>query len=445
MELTLENLSELTPLADRMRPKSLNEVVGQEHLVGHGKVLQRAIEQDSLQSFILWGPPGTGKTTIAKLVASSIKAQFINLSAVTSGIKEVKETMKSAEQQQTMFHRKTILFIDEIHRFNKSQQDAFLPYVEKGIIIFIGATTENPSFEVNSALLSRCQVYVLNPLSEEQLSILIDRALEDSERGLGFMNLTLLPDAKKYITSMSNGDARVAMNTLELSAILAVPDKNQQRIISVEIVQQALQKRVMLYDKTGEEHYNLISALHKSIRGSDPDGAVYWLARMLESGEDPLYIARRVVRTAVEDIGNAAPNALSVALAAKEAVDFLGLPEGNLALAQAVIYLACAPKSNAVYAAYSEAVKDVHEKENMPVPLHLRNAPTTLMKKLDYGKDYKYAHNYSGHFVEQEYLPENLAGRTYYQPDGQGYEAEILKRMDQWRKKTHLNSSQNKQ
>ncbi len=441
----MENLSELTPLADRMRPRSLDEVVGQEHLVGHGKVLQRAVEQDTLQSFILWGPPGTGKTTIAKLVASNINAQFINLSAVTSGIKEVKEVMKSAEQQQSMFHRKTILFIDEIHRFNKSQQDAFLPYVEKGIIIFIGATTENPSFEVNSALLSRCQVYVLNPLTEEQLAILIGRALQDSERGLGYMKITLLPDAQRYVTSMSNGDARVTMNTLELSAILAEPDKDQVRIITKEIVQQALQKRATLYDKSGEEHYNLISALHKSIRGSDPDGAVYWLARMLESGEDPLYIARRVVRAAVEDIGNAAPNALSVALAAKEAIDFLGMPEGNLALAQAVIYLACAPKSNAIYAAYTEAAKDVQEKENMPVPLHLRNAPTTLMKKLNYGKDYKYAHNYPDHYIEQEYLPENLAGRIYYQPDGQGYEAEILKRMNQWRKKAPLNSLQNKQ
>lgn len=433
------SLTELSPLADRMRPKSLDEIIGQSHLIGKDKIFHRSIKKKLLQSFILWGPPGSGKTSIARLMAAITDAQFINLSAVTSGIKEIKEIMKSAENQLLLFQRKTILFIDEIHRFNKSQQDAFLPYIEKGTVVLIGATTENPSFELNSALLSRCQVYILKALNENDILLLLDRTLLDSERGLGLMNIQIDAEAKEYIARLSNGDARVALNTLELAVMLTEQENGDIRHITIQIVEQALQKRIILYDKSGEEHYNLISALQKSIRGSDPDAAVYWLARMLEAGEDPLYITRRVVRTAVEDIGNAAPNALSICMSAKNAVEFLGQPEGNLALAQAVIYLACAPKSNAITQAYSAALRDVQEKENMPVPLHLRNAPTELMKNFNYGNKYKYPHDYPEHFIEQDYLPENLLDKIYYQPDGQGYEAEILKRMIVWRKKKSPN------
>lgn len=421
------------PLADRMRPRNIEEFVGQDHLLGEGKVLRVAIETDKVSSLILWGPPGSGKTSLAYLIAKYTNSQFISFSAVTSGIKEIKEVIKSAEDQLQFFRRKTILFIDEIHRFNRVQQDAFLPYVEKGTIILIGATTENPSFEINSPLLSRCTVYTLNPLTEEQLEQIMNRALLDKERGLGEYLVSVEEEAKKYIINLANGDARAVLNTLEVAAMLAKPDSYGKRKITLAIAQEAIQKRVLLYDKGGEEHYNLISALHKSLRGSDPDAALYWLARMLEAGEDPLYIARRLIRFASEDIGNADPQALSLAIAAKDAVDFVGLPEADLALAQAVIYLACAPKSNAVYTAYLSAKEDVKKTIAEPVPLHIRNAPTNLMAQLGYGEGYKYPHNYPNHFVNQEYFPPNLKGRIYYYPTNQGKEAEISRRLANWR------------
>jgi putative ATPase len=429
----MTTINNMAPLADRMRPLTFDEVIGQEHLVGPGKVLRKAVENNSLQSFILWGPPGIGKTTIAQLMAQQSNCYFMKFSAVTSGIKEVKEVMKSAEEQLSFFKRRTLLFVDEIHRFNKSQQDAFLPYIEKGSIVFIGATTENPSFEVNSALLSRCQVYTLRSLTEDEISLLLDKALTDKERGLGNLPIQMDPDAREFICRMTNGDARSALNTLELSVTLSENTPEGKILINKEIVQDALQRKVRLYDKAGEEHYNLISALHKSIRGSDPDAALYWMTRMLDSGEDPLYIARRLVRFASEDVGNAAPNALVIAVAAKEAYEFLGHPEGELAIAQAAVYLACAPKSNAIYQAYNLVKEDVQQTRDMPVPLHIRNAPTRLMKELGYGNGYKYAHDFEEHYAVQEYLPENIKGHIYYKPDGQGYEAEIVKRLAYWR------------
>jgi len=423
------------PLADRMRPQTLDEFVGQGHLLGQGKVLRQAIESDHLPSMILWGPPGSGKTTLAMIIASTTGAQFRAFSAVLSGVKEIKEVIQEAEEEWKYSKKQTILFVDEIHRFNKAQQDAFLPHVEKGTITLIGATTENPSFEVISPLLSRTKVFTLHSLTEEEIELILKRGLMDKERGLGQYSALIEPEVIKGISQLANGDARAALNTLEMLVLTTSPDEEGIRQIKKEDLREVLQRKAYLYDKSGEEHYNLISALHKSLRGSDPDAALYWLGRMLEAGEDPLYLARRMMRFASEDIGMADPQALQVTVAAMEAFHFIGLPEGNLALAQAAVYLATAPKSNALYTAFQGVQKDVRELENMPVPLHIRNAPTALMKDLGYGKEYKYPHDYPDHFVEEEYLPENLRGRTYYHPTEQGLEKEIKERLEYWTKK----------
>jgi putative ATPase len=419
------------PLAERMRPRTLDEFVGQEALLGPGKPLRQAIEHDRLQSIILWGPPGTGKTTLARLIARITRAQFTSFSAVLSGIKEIRAVMADAEEARRRRGTRTILFVDEIHRFNKAQQDAFLPRVEAGDIVLIGATTENPSFEVNSALLSRSKVYVLQPLRPEAVSRILNRAIEDADRGLGAQKLTVDADASAAMVKYANGDARVALNLLEMAAGAA----SDTRRITAAMIAEIAQNRALLYDKTGEEHYNLISALHKSMRNSDPDASVYWLARMLEAGEDPLYVARRLVRFASEDIGNADPQALSVAVSAKDAVHFIGMPEGNTALAQAAIYLAMAPKSNAVYLAYLSAADAAAKEVAEPVPLHLRNAPTRLMKQLDYGKGYRYAHDEPDAVADMECLPPAHAGRHFYEPTERGDEAEIKKRLDALRKR----------
>ena len=422
------------PLADRMRPRTLDEFVGQSHLVGVGKVLRVALEQGDIPSLILWGPPGTGKTSLAMLVAGHVQAAFIPFSAVTSGIKEIKEVIAEADRRLRGGSQRTVLFVDEIHRFNKAQQDAFLPHVERGTVTLIGATTENPSFEVIAPLLSRAKVLVLQPLSDADVAAILTRALTDTERGLGRAGLRTTPDVLEAIVRWANGDARAALNLLELGARLAAAAA-EPGLLTLDIVQEAAQKRSLLYDKAGEEHYNLMSALHKSLRGSDPDAALYWLARMLASGEDPLYIARRLIRFASEDIGNADPQALSLAMAAKEAYHFLGSPEGELALAQCALYLATAPKSNAAYVAFGAAQADVAAAPADPVPLHIRNAPTRLMADLGYAQGYKYAHEYEGAYVEQDYLPERLRGRVYYRPTNRGLEAEIQKRLAAWRKK----------
>ena len=418
------------PLADRMRPRTLDEFVGQEHLVAPGKPLRTQLERDDIGSLIFWGPPGTGKTTLAQIIARMTKAEFIEFSAVLTGIKEIKQVMADAERAR-QYGTRTIVFIDEIHRFNKAQQDAFLPHVEKGNIRLIGATTENPSFEIISALLSRSRVYVLKPLTEDQVVQLLKRALADEERGLGSMKLRASDAVLAKIAAYSSGDARSAYNVLEVAATLARATSEVGAEITDAIITDALQKRVLRYDKAGEEHYNLISALHKSVRNSDPDASLYWLGRMLEAGEDPLYIARRVVRMSVEDIGLADPNALSLCMAARDAVDFLGMPEGNLALAQAVVYLALAPKSNALYTAYGEVQQDVEATAAESVPLHLRNAPTGLMKGLGYGQGYQYAHDVEGKIADMQCLPDNLRDRTYYHPTNEGVEKRIRERMEE--------------
>ncbi len=419
------------PLAERMRPRNLDEYVGQQHLLAPGKPLRVQIERDDPASMIFWGPPGVGKTTLAKIIANVTRASFIQFSAVLSGIKEIKQVMADAEKA-ARYGSRTILFIDEIHRFNKAQQDAFLPYVEHGTIRLIGATTENPSFEIIGALLSRCRVYTLHALNEDEIVTLLERALADHERGLGRMHITADEEALRTLASYSSGDARNALNALEVAAKLA--EARDSKHIDKDLATEALQQRVLLYDKQGEEHYNLISALHKSVRNSDADASLYWLGRMLQAGEDPMYIARRVVRMAVEDIGLAAPEALNLTLSARDAMDFLGSPEGDLALAQAVVYLALAPKSNALYTAYGDVLDDIETTRAEPVPLHLRNAPTGLMKALDYGKGYRYAHDEEDRIADMECLPESLRGRTWYHPTAEGREKLLAQRMEEIRK-----------
>ncbi|MBU1053749.1 MAG: replication-associated recombination protein A [Proteobacteria bacterium] len=420
-----------------MRPRSLNEFAGQEHVVAEGTLIAHAIENDQVFSMILWGPPGCGKTTLARIIARETSSYFMHFSAVLAGVKDIRAVIEEAKNQLKLFKQKTILFVDEIHRFNKAQQDAFLHHVESGLITLIGATTENPSFEVISPLLSRCRVITLKTLSDDDVARIINGALKDKERGIGELNLLLSDEVLSHLVRISDGDARMALNSLEIAAKIAAGKKKKddgEINITLTDIEKALQKKALLYDKTGEEHYNLISALHKSMRGSDPDAALYWLARMLSAGEDPLFIARRMIRFASEDIGNADPYALSVTVSAMEAFKFIGQPEGELALAQAVIYLSTAPKSNSVYTSYGRVQRAVKSEGALPVPFHIRNAPTSLMKDLGYGKDYKYAHDYKEDYVFQEYLPDKLEGVLFYFPTERGYEKTIRQRLEKWRK-----------
>ena len=420
------------PLATRMRPASFHEFVGQEHLIGKGRVLRKAIEADKLPSIMLWGPPGSGKTTLAYVIANASSSHFSPISAVSAGVADLRRIIEGAKERYKVYQQRTILFIDEIHRFNKAQQDAILPFVEDGTITLIGATTENPSFEVISPLLSRCHVLTLNPLNEDEIHIIVLRALKDRLKGLGSLSVELAPEALSHLIIMSNNDARVTLNTLEMAALTTPPDAEGKRYISLPTIEDAIQHRALRYDKVGEEHYDIISALHKSMRGSDPNASLYWLARMLEAGEDPLYIARRLVRFASEDVGMADPQALVIAMAAQQAVHFIGMPEGNLALAEAAVYLATAPKSNSLYQAYSKVQEEIKQSSAESVPLHLRNPVTPLMKEMSYGKGYKYAHDYPNHFVEQQNLPDSLQGKRYYAPSDQGYEKQVVARLKTW-------------
>ncbi len=417
-----------SPLAERMRPQNMAEFVGQEHLVGPDKILHGFMERKELVSMIFWGPPGVGKTTLALIIAKAMGAHFVSFSAVLSGVKEIRAVIEDARQQLKYYGKRTILFVDEIHRFNKAQQDAFLHHVEDGTITLIGATTENPSFEVNAPLLSRCKVLVLEQLTADNIKVIITSALSDKERGFGNLKVEMNEDALAFVADLSHGEARVALNALESALMLAKSHQDNKRLITLEIAQEAMQRKALLYDKGGEEHYNVISAFIKSMRGSDPDAALYWLARMLEAGEDPLFIARRMVIFASEDIGNADPVAIQIAVAVKEAFHFVGLPEGWIPLSQGVTYLASAPKSNASYKAYQNALNDVKEKGALKVPLHVRNAPTSLMKDIGYGKGYKYPHNHGG-YIGQSYLPEQLQGKKYYKPTDNGFDKEIKKRL----------------
>jgi len=427
-----KDLPQSMPLAARMRPQTFAEFVGQEHLVAEGRVFRKCIEADQLPSMIFWGPPGSGKTTLAHIIANITRSQFSPLSAVSAGVADLRRVIGEAENRLKLSGQRTILFIDEIHRFNKAQQDAILPFVENGTMTFIGATTENPSFEVIAPLLSRCRVFRLNLLSDEEVRLIVERAIKDEERGLGKSQISISAEAKGHVVTVSNGDARVALNALEMAAFATLPDGDGRRSIDLSAIEEALQHRALLYDKSGDQHYDLISALHKSLRGSDPDAALYWLGRMLEAGEDPLYIARRLVRFASEDVGVADPQALVIAVAAQQAVHFVGLPEGSLALAEAVVYLAAAPKSNSLYRAYSRVQQDIKHGRNEPVPLHLRNPVTGLMRQTGYGKGYKYAHDYPDHFVKQQNLPSSLQGKRYYIPGDQGYEKEIAAKLKRW-------------
>ncbi len=427
---------DLRPLADRMRPEVIEDFVGQRHILGPGKALRQQIERDEIKSMILWGPPGSGKTTLAMIVARRTKSDFVRFSAVLSGIKEIKEVMAAAEKARH-YGRHTTLFVDEIHRFNKAQQDAFLPYVERGDIVLIGATTENPSFEVNAALLSRTKVYMLSALSTGEIQSLLSRALEDEKNGLGGKNIVVSSDLLRQIAVFSNGDARSAYNTLETSAAAAARNDHGEIEITEKVVEDAIQRKMFLYDKSGEEHYNLISALHKSVRNSDPDAALYWLGRMLEAGEDPLYVARRLIRMASEDIGLAEPGALGVAVAAMQAVHFVGMPEGNLALAQAAVYMAMAPKSNALYTGYGEVKRDAQSNVAQSVPLHLRNAVTGLMADVGYGEGYQYAHHAPEKLTNMTCLPDNLKDRRYYRPTDEGFEKRLkerIKAIEEWKR-----------
>jgi len=420
------------PLAARMRPRGFDEFIGQEHLVASGKVFRSCIESDKLPSIILWGPPGSGKTTLAFIIASITSSHFTSLSAVSAGVADLRRTIDEARKRMKLSHHRTILFVDEIHRFNKAQQDAVLPFVEDGTVTFIGATTENPSFEVIAPLLSRCRTFRLNLLNEKAVSQIVEQARVDMERGIGKHKVNISGEALQHLVTMANGDARMALNALEMTAAATTANSNGERNIDLPAVEETLQHRALLYDKKGEEHYDLISALHKSLRGSDADASLYWLGRMLEGGETPFYIIRRLVRFASEDVGMADPQALTIALAAQQAVHFIGMPEGKLAIAQVVVYLATAPKSNSLYKAYSNVEADIKKSFNEPVPLHLRNPVTGLMRQMEYGKGYKYAHDYADHFVKQQNLPDSLQGKRYYIPSNQGYEKKIADRIKRW-------------